>query len=152
MRAANLCLIAMLLTLPSANALAKNLILAQADTYIPLFSQDQISKAPKDARKRMQDTEQMNHDAWLKRRQQEAEAEAEAKKAAESNAAAPPPPPDYSRKGKIFKWVDAQGRVHFGDAPSGSNAKQIKLRNIEPPKGAAPPAVAPHLKTNDKDT
>ena len=120
------------------------------DRYIPLFTKQQIAKAPKGTRKRMQATENMNREAWVNRRRKRAEVKA--RKEAEDQAAAQPVTPKYTRKGKIYKWVDAQGQVHFGDAPAGNNSRQIKLRNTDPPQGASPPASAPHLQKSDEDT
>ena len=108
---------------------------AQDDDYVPLFSQEQISKAAEGSRKRMQVTEKMNRDAWMKRRKESADAKT--KKAATASAATKPAPPKYTRKGKIYKWVDAQGRIHFGDAPTGKKSEQIKLRNTKPSQGAS---------------
>lgn len=118
------------------------------DQYIPLFTPEQIAKAAKESRKRMQATEKMNHEAWVKRRKDRAAVKART----QAPAAASPPPPKYTRKGKIYKWVDAQGRVHFGDAPSGKNSQQIKLRNTSPPKGAPPPATPAHLQNRGEDS
>ena len=120
------------------------------DPYIPLFTEQQIAKASKGARKRMQATEEMNRQAWVERRRKSAEVKA--RKEAEARAAAQPAAPKYTRKGKIYKWVDAQGRVHFGDAPAGNNSPQIKLRNTSPPQGAPPPASAPHLQKSGEDS
>ncbi len=120
------------------------------DQYMPLFTPEQMAKASEGSRKRMQATEKMNRDAWIKRRQRRAEAKAE--KEAASRAPAQPPAPKYTRKGKIYKWVDDQGRVHFGDAPTGENSQQIKLRNTQPAIGGPPPATAPHLKASGEDS
>ena len=116
--------------------------------YIPLFTPQQIAKASERTRTRMQATEDMNRQAWQERRRKLAETKA--KKEAEARAALKPAAPSYTRKGKIFKWVDAQGRTHFGDAPTGNNAQQIKLHDTNPPQGAPSPATAPHLQKSDK--
>jgi hypothetical protein len=118
------------------------------DNYIPLFSPEQIANASETQRKRMESTEKLNRSSWMKRRQDAAEAKAKLE------ASAPPPKPakpKYTRKGKIYKWVDAQGRVHFGDSPPGKGSEQIKLRNTAPAKGAPPPPPAPHLKKGGDD-
>ena len=119
-----------------------------ADNYIPLFSPEQIANAPEKQRKRMQSTEKLNRSSWMKRRQDTADA-----KAKQAASAPPPKPaqPKYTRKGKIYKWVDAQGRVHFGDAPTGKDSEQINLRNTAPALGAPPPPPAPHLKKDGGD-
>jgi hypothetical protein len=119
-----------------------------ANNYIPLFSPKQIANASEKQRKRMQSTEMLNRSSWMKRRQDAAVAKAK------QAASVPPPipaPPKYTRKGKIYKWVDAQGRVHFGDAPSGNDSEQVKLRNTAPAQGAPPPPPAPHLKKGGDD-
>ena len=140
----SLCFSAVLLT-----SLANTSGAQTADDYIPLFTPEQISKASEIQRKRMQSTEKLNRDTWINRRK-----DAAAEKAKQAAAASPPkpPPPKYTRKGKIYKWVDAQGRVHFGDAPTGKDSEQIKLRNTAPAEGAPPPPPAPHLKKAEEDT
>lgn len=39
---------------------------------------------------------------------------------------------------EVYKWTDAQGRVHYGDKPQGNNAETINLPTQEPP-------AAPHV-------
>lgn len=44
---------------------------------------------------------------------------------------------------KIYKWVDAQGNVHYGEQPPAKNAQEMKLH-----KGPTPPAKS--TKSDDK--
>ena len=43
--------------------------------------------------------------------------------------------------GEVYKWKDADGRVHFGDKPVGTRAESVELR----PSHSAPPGVGPEL-------
>ncbi len=50
---------------------------------------------------------------------------------------------------KVYKWTDANGQVHFGDAPKSENAQQIEvdLRNA-----IASPGAATNVATESGDT
>ncbi len=53
--------------------------------------------------------------------------------------------------GQIYKWVDAQGNVHFGSQPpEGQEAASVNP-NISQPKIAAPAAKAPEASGEDKE-
>lgn len=53
--------------------------------------------------------------------------------------------------GQIYKWVDAQGNVHFGSQPpEGQEAASVNP-NISQPKIAAPAAKAPEASDADKE-
>ena len=39
-----------------------------------------------------------------------------------------------SGQAAIYKWMDANGHVHFSDHPSGKHAKQVEIRNAVPPE------------------
>ena len=38
--------------------------------------------------------------------------------------------------GKIYKWTDANGKIHYGERPPGGKAEQIKLKRSSPYKSA----------------
>jgi hypothetical protein len=46
--------------------------------------------------------------------------------------------------GKIYKWTDANGKVHYGERAPNGNSKQMKV------KGTSPYAAAPAPKSSDK--
>ena len=50
---------------------------------------------------------------------------------------------------QLYKWVDQNGRVQYGDTPPGdaSNVKRLKA----PAGGAAPAPAAPEAKSDNKD-
>ena len=43
----------------------------------------------------------------------------------------------FSALGGVYKWVDENGKIHFGDRPR-VNAEEVKLRNTAPPTEATP--------------
>lgn len=43
--------------------------------------------------------------------------------------------------GEVYKWKDADGRVHFGDKPDGTRAESVELR----PSQSAPQGKGPEL-------
>ena len=48
--------------------------------------------------------------------------------------------------GKIYKWTDSEGNIHYGERPPGGQAKQIKVP--KGPSGGSAPASTP---TNQQD-
>jgi glutaredoxin len=32
--------------------------------------------------------------------------------------------------GKVYKWTDAEGRIHFSDDPAATNAEEVKIRTF----------------------
>lgn len=40
--------------------------------------------------------------------------------------------------GKVYRWVDAQGRVHYGDQPA-NNAQEVPLRESGTVRASEPP-------------
>ncbi|MCB1759233.1 MAG: DUF4124 domain-containing protein [Gammaproteobacteria bacterium] len=42
---------------------------------------------------------------------------------------------------EIYRWTDADGRVHFGDRPQGASAEQVPVREA-PPLPAQSPALS----------
>ena len=115
----------------------------QPQRYRPLFTDRMIRDAstPEQAA-RMRETEAKNRGLFDRRqkerleKQQAAEREAQAAEEARANARRPARP--ARSKGKVYKWVDANGRVHFGDAPRGENAKEVKVGGVARIKGTPP--------------
>ena len=106
--------------------------------YFPLFSEEMISNASPGESRRMRSTEDRNRKKFEERQQilrERNEDEVEPDSAAQ-RAPAPNAP---RAKSKIFKWVDGDGRVHFGDAPQGSNAKEVKVGGAARIQGTPPP-------------
>ncbi len=42
---------------------------------------------------------------------------------------------------KVYKWVDQDGNVHFGDQPSSDTAQELEIRSKASPPAAAPSRV-----------
>ena len=107
--------------------------------YIPLFSPEQIENASPETRQRMIDTERVNREAWAKRAQERPAGSGEdpARQRAGDNegqpAAAAPPPARSATRRKIYRWVDKNGRVNFGDTPPPTAASEVKLRGTAAP-------------------
>jgi hypothetical protein len=114
-------------------------VLAQdsaAQQYQPLFTQEMIEKATPEQAARMRITEERNRAAWDER----LEAARKREQAAAQARQAPPAPDQAPRaKTKIYKWVDKDGRVHFGDAPAGQGAKEVEVGGIARVPGNPPP-------------
>ena len=114
-----------------ALACVADTVLAQSPLYSPLFSEDMIRNASPPQAARMRATEAQNRRAFetrqQARREQQASTEAEAQAAQQKRESAVPAATPTRGKSKVFKWVDANGRVHFGDAPQGRNAKEVKV-------------------------
>ena len=77
--------------------------------------------------------------------------QAPASQSVERRADAPQATTQARRKSKIFKWVDANGRVHFGDAPRDKNAKEIKIRAATRTPPASSPAPRDPQQAVDSD-
>lgn len=126
----------------------------QPQRYRPLFTDRMILDAstPEQAA-RMRETEAKNR-ALFDRRQKAAQekqqaAEREARAAEESQVSARRPSSPVKSKGKVFKWVDANGRVHFGDTPQNKNAQEIKVGGVARIQGT--PLPPPGRKDNNDD-
>jgi len=46
---------------------------------------------------------------------------------------------------EVYKWTDEQGRVHFGDRPTSSNAEQFKLKKQPSPSSSASSSTQPRV-------
>ncbi len=101
--------------------------------YIPLFSKEQIEQASPEAKSRMIETEERNRKAWIERSKQEPSGDTPLAQDENQRAAAPRATP---RKRKIYRWVDAQGRVNFGDTPPSGTREEVNVRGTAPPTGA----------------
>lgn len=44
---------------------------------------------------------------------------------------------------KVYKWVDDEGNVHFGDRPAGQDAQEMELRVRPPAQRSQPVPLAP---------
>ncbi len=107
------------------------------NTYRPLFTPEMIRSASPAQAQRMRATEERNRKAWDERQAKRREAENASARRAESQASGAPP---AQRKRKIYRWVDKDGRVHFGDAPPGRGAEEVTVRGVARVKGNPPPA------------
>lgn len=110
--------------------------------YTPLFSQEQIRNASDSTRQRMLDTEREHREAWLQRnaaqratqpggdeREEEADDPRPVESTGEGVRAVEQPAPRPSRPSRIYRWVDDDGQVHFGDRPTARGAREVKLRD-----------------------
>lgn len=109
---------------------------AQTDPpgYTPLFSREQIERAGPESRQRMIDTERAHREAWLERNPPQpvvGTGEDPAEPAATPTRSSPPP--RSRRPSRIFRWVDDNGQVHFGDRPGGEQAKEVTVRDRTSP-------------------
>ena len=147
----------------SANAQQAPIPADQEATYIPVYSDKMIKEASPeqaaiwrkveaDNRRRFNERQLKLQDRKLeaeeesRARQDAAEQKAAAERARREAAAAPKP---TIRRSKVYKWVDANGRVHFGDAPQGRNAKEIKVGGAARIKGT--PLPPPGSKRTDEE-
>lgn len=48
----------------------------------------------------------------------------------------------FSLAGKIYKWTDDKGNIHYGEHPPMDNAQQLKIPKT-PPRSATTPAAKP---------
>ena len=125
----------------------------QPPRYRPLFTDRMIRDASTPEQgDRMREAEAKNRglfDSRQKARLEKKEAaEREARAAEEARVNARRPAKPVRSKGKVFKWVDANGRVHFGDAPQSKNAQEVKVGGVARIQGTPPP---PPGRTQDKD-
>lgn len=105
--------------------------------YQPLFSPEMIEQASPEQATRMRATEQRNRAAWDERQEatrQREQAAQQRTQQAEQSAQQP-----RAKKNKIYKWVDKDGRVNFGDAPEGQGAEEIEVKGIAREQGNPPP-------------
>ena len=130
-------------------------VLAQSPVYSPLFSEDMIRNASPTQAARMSEAEAQNRKAFEDRQQarraQQASTEAQAQAAQQKRQSAAPAATPTRGKSKVFKWVDANGRVHFGDAPQGRNAKEVKVRGAARIQGTPLPPPGQRQKEADED-
>ena len=100
--------------------------------YVPLFTQQQIDRASVRDKARMIDSERRNREAWNARSQQDdAPVSTEATKQQDRAATV-----NRVRKQKVYRWVDSNGRVNFGDRPPGQRHEEVRLQSTAPPQGA----------------
>jgi hypothetical protein len=109
---------------------------ASAPVYQPLFSPEMIEQASPEQATRMRATEQRNRQAWDERQEAIRQREQAAQRTQQAEQSAPQP---RTKKNKIYKWVDKDGRVHFGDAPAGQGAQEIEVKGIAREQGNPPP-------------
>lgn len=105
--------------------------------YQPLFTPEMIERAAPEQGTRMRITEERNRAAWDERQEAATKREQAAAQAREASQPAADQP--ARAKSKIYKWVDKDGRVHFGDAPEGRGAKEIEVGGIARIPGNPPP-------------
>jgi hypothetical protein len=117
------------------------------NTYRPLFPPETIEAASPEQARRMRATEERNRKAWEERQAKLRAASQSKANPARGQSAAPAP---RARK-KIYKWVDKNGRVHFGDAPQGSGAQEVEVRGAARIQGNPPPAPSLGGSQSDKD-
>ena len=115
--------------------------------YFPLFSETMIGNASAAQAARMRKSEADNRERFDARQRARREQQAQPKQAAEVNASQSEPqqekvpaPSEKRNKSKIYKWVDANGRVHFGDAPQGNKATEVTVGGGARIQGSPPPA------------
>ena len=122
----------------------------QEPVYFPLFSEEMIQSASPEQSIRMRETEARNRQAFDSRmralRDQDTAQKQEASTQAPRQDAETAPLPQRGKR-KIFKWVDANGRVHFSDVPQGRNAKEINVGGAARIRGNPPPLPSRALET-----
>ncbi len=125
----------------------------QEPVYSPLFSEAMIHNASPTQAVRMREAEARNRQAFETRRQarrdQQASQQTEAAERERRAAASASTP--RRNKSKVFKWVDADGRVHFGDAPRGQDAKEIKVGGAARVQGTPLPPPGQARKADDSN-
>jgi len=97
------------------------------DAYLPLFTPEMIQRASPEQAERMRITEERNRATWEARQRA---ARAQAAEIARREQAAAEPPPRPQGRNKIYRWVDKDGNVHFGDAPAGDGAKEVEVGGV----------------------
>jgi len=105
------------------------------EQYHPLFTDDMIQRASPEQGQRMRVTEDRNRQAFedrqtVLRTRREAEEQQARQQAAPTLARGP---------SKIYKWVDKNGRVHFGDARQSSDAQEVTVGGAARIKGTPLP-------------
>lgn len=135
---------------------------AEGGGYSKIFPEEMYRRATPQQRREMEAAEARNRATWEARQQQQREQAADAAEQAPGQAqsrppaaasqAPPPTPPAVTpqRKAKIYKWVDENGRVVFGDAPRGADAEEVKVRGTgrsapAPAGGTSSPGAPPPL-------
>ncbi|MFT5173173.1 MAG: hypothetical protein ACI8W7_001344 [Gammaproteobacteria bacterium] len=118
--------------------------------YFRLFSKSMIRNASPEQAARMRKSEAENRERFDTRQQARREQQAAAKQQSEVSAvqseprqAQIPTPAAKRGKSKVYKWVDANGRVHFGDAPKGNDAKELTVGGVARIQGT--PSAAPTI-------
>lgn len=104
--------------------------------YQPLFTPQMIEQASPEQATRMRATEQRNRQAWEERQEAMRQRDQAAQRTREAEQSAQQP---RAKKSKIYRWVDKQGRVNFGDAPEGQGAQEIEVKGIAREQGNPPP-------------
>lgn len=107
-----------------------------APVYQPLFTPEMIEQASPEQAMRMRATEERNRQAWDERQEATRQREQAAQRSQQAEQSAQQP---RAKKKKIYKWVDKEGRVHFGDAPEGQGAQEIEVKGIAREQGNPPP-------------
>jgi hypothetical protein len=111
--------------------------------YNPMFTPEMIARATPDQARRMREAEERNRQSWesrqaaLRASRNADEGATRADGGAEASAASGAP--RRAGRSKIYRWLDKNGNVHFGDAPAGHDAEEIKVGGV-----ARGPAQAPH--------
>ena len=101
--------------------------------YIPLFTEAQIRNASPQTQPRMRETERINLQAWTRRQQNRSVGNVSAEDPAEPAAEPVSRAPRAAPRRKIYRWVDADGRINFGDNPPGKAAREVKVHRSDPP-------------------
>jgi hypothetical protein len=52
-------------------------------------------------------------------------------------------------QGKLYRWTDQDGNVHYSDVPAGSNAQEVDPHALAPTSSGTPPAAAPTASAAD---
>ena len=114
----------------------------QEPVYFPLFSEEMIRAASPEQAARMRETETRNRQAFDARQQSLRERREGANEDAAGQARQDPVPTRPRRRGKskVFKWVDANGLVHFGDTPPSRGAQEVHVGGAARIEGTPPPA------------
>jgi hypothetical protein len=112
---------------------------ASPPAYQPLFTPEMIEQASPEQATRMRATEQRNRQAWDERHEATRQRDQAAQRVREAEQSAQQP---RAKKKKIYRWVDKEGRVNFGDAPDGQGAQEIEVKGIAREQGNPPPPGA----------
>ncbi len=52
--------------------------------------------------------------------------------------------------GKVYKWTDSEGNIHYGEKPPSTQAKEIDIHKTPPSSHNAPPAASSSLQETTK--